>query len=156
LPQLIIQSVFAMDACVAAVENLASAWSSAQDWWSPLAATFLALTGLQQLDEFTTRLCDAPENRLVQLLQSGLSPVTFSVPPLLLLALAVVVLQVVRRLAPVKQHEKVYVLDFSVHQPEKRCVGTDGGHYLVAMLGLRNTEQFFSWLGAYVMASEGL
>ncbi|WIA31113.1 hypothetical protein OEZ86_001137 [Tetradesmus obliquus] len=56
---------------------------------------------------------------VVQLLQTGLRPVTFSVPPLLLLVLAFVVLQAVRRLFPAKQHEKVYVLDFSVHQPDK-------------------------------------
>jgi hypothetical protein len=113
-----------MEACVAAVESVASALGSAQDWWSPLAATFLTLTGLQQLDDLTTRLCQSPENMVVQLLQTCLRPVTFSVPPLLLLVLAFVVLQAVRRLVPAKQHEKVYVLDFSVHQPDKRWVGT--------------------------------
>jgi hypothetical protein len=113
-----------MEACVAAAENVASALSSAQDWWSPLVATFLTLTGLQQLDDLTARLCQSPENVLVQLLQTGLRPVTFSVPPLLLLVLAFVVLQAVRKLVPTKQHEKVYVLDFSVHQPDKRCVRT--------------------------------
>jgi hypothetical protein len=123
-----------MEACVAAVEGIASAWSSAQDWWSPLAATFLALTGLQQLDDLSIRLCDAPENWLVKLLQTGLSPVTFSVPPLLLLVLAFVVMQAVRRLAPAKQHEKVYVLDFSVHQPDRRCVGIAKGPTVGATL----------------------
>jgi hypothetical protein len=150
-----------MDACVAAVESLASAWSSAQDWWSPLAATFLALTGLQQLDGMTTRLCEAPENRLVQLLQSGLTPVTFSVPPLLLLALAVVVLQAVSRLVPVKQHEKVYVLDFSVHQPDKRCAGTAlgpmEGATLLRCWGCAKTDYLCSWnIGAYAVTSQGL